>query len=99
MKQFFLDVIRISGKVTFGMVLFVSISFISCFCYTAMMKNSLSFPFNWFAFSYQTTTSGEYGVQMEFSNGGLSVLLIAIICMSLFILGIQKMTAIKKFFK
>ena len=96
MKRLMLDVVRISGKVTCGMVLFVSFCLIGCFGYTAIMKNSFSLPFNWLAFSYQTTASGEYGVQMDFTQGAISAVCTAIICMSLFILGIQKIPAIKK---
>ena len=95
MKRLMLDVVRISGKVTCGMVLFVSFCLIGCFGYTAIMKNSFSLPFNWLAFSYQTTASGGYGVQMDFTQGAISAVCTAMICMSLFIIGIQKYQLLK----
>ena len=90
MRRLILDVVRISGKVTCGMVIFVSFCLIGCFGYTAIMKNSFSLPFNRLAFSYQTTASGGYGVQMAFTQEAILTVCIAIICMSIFILGIQK---------
>ena len=95
MKRLMLDVVRISGKVTCGMVIFVSFCLIGCFGYTAIMKNSFSLPFNWLAFSYQTTASGGYGVQMDFTQGAISAVCTAMICMSLFIIGIQKYQLLK----
>ena len=95
MRRLILDVVRISGKVTCGMVLFVSFCLIGCFGYTAIMKNSFSLPFNWLAFSYQTTASGGYGVQMDFTQGAISAVCTAMICMSLFIIGIQKYQLLK----
>ena len=95
MRRLILDVVRISGKVTCGMVIFVSFCLIGCFGYTAIMKNSFSLPFNWLAFSYQTTASGGYGVQMDFTQGAISAVCTAMICMSLFIIGIQKYQLLK----
>ena len=95
MRRLILDVVRISGKVTCGMVIFVSFCLIGCFGYTAIMKNSFSLPFNCLAFSYQTTASGGYGVQMDFTQGAISAVCTAMICMSLFIIGIQKYQLLK----